>query len=81
MLGGMAPAAASPANQFMAGRQHSGDENGNTRYYCCNLNQNGLQIPRSGSWAWSAGQQESNSRQHSGDENGTTWNYCCNPQW
>lgn len=83
-----------PANQFMAGRQHSGDENGSTRYYCCNLSQNGVQVPRSGSCAWSAGQQESSShfqcipdgkvmtgRQHSGDENGTTWNYCCKPQW
>jgi Matrixin len=84
-----------PANQYMAGRQHSGDENGSTRYYCCNLNQGGFQIPIvAGSCVWSAGQQESNShfqcipdgkvlvgRQHSGDENGTTWNYCCNPQW
>jgi predicted RNA-binding Zn-ribbon protein involved in translation (DUF1610 family) len=83
-----------PANQYMVGRQHTGDENGNTRYYCCNLTQNGFQVPRSGSCVWSAGQQESNShfqcipdgkvlvgRQHSGDENGTTWNYCCKPQW
>ena len=83
-----------PTNKFLVGRQHSGDENGSTRYYCCNLSQSGVQIPRSGSCLWSSGQKEAGSnlqclpdgkvmvgRQHSGDENGTTWNYCCNPLW
>lgn len=83
-----------PTNRFMVGRQHSGDENGSTRYYCCNLSQSGVQVPRSGICGWSSGQKESSSnlqclpdgrvmvgRQHSGDENGTTWNYCCKPQW
>lgn len=26
-----------PGNQVMVGRRHSGDENGSTRYFCCNL--------------------------------------------
>lgn len=81
-----------PSNQYMAGRQHSGDENGNTRYYCCNLTRGGLTIPvDGGTCAWSSSVKESSSafecpsvmtgRRHSGDENGSTWYQCCNPSW
>jgi len=81
-----------PSNQYMVGRQHSGDENGNSRYYCCNLTQGGLQIPVAGATCdWSSSVKESSSsfecpsvmvgRRHSGDENGSTWYRCCNPGW
>jgi hypothetical protein len=81
-----------PTNQFMVGRQHSGDENGSTRYYCCNLSQGGLSVPwHSATCAWSSSVKESSSnfecpsvmvgRRHYGDENGQTWYQCCNPSW
>jgi hypothetical protein len=80
-----------PSSKVIAGRQHSGDENGTTYYLCCNA---GIPQAATTNCAWSAGIKESSGtaytclsskvmvgRQHSGDENGTTWYYCCNPQW
>ncbi|MFF0146241.1 hypothetical protein ATK36_1309 [Amycolatopsis sulphurea] len=72
-----------PTNQVLLGRSHSGDENGNTTYYCGLILIDGQQV-RVGAPTWSASQRESNSffaapgdqvlvgRQHSGDENGST---------
>ena len=84
-----------PFNQFVAGRKHSGDENGSTQYQCCSLTRSGVQVPIApGTCGWSPGMKESSSnyqcspagkvmagRQHVGDENGNTYYYCCNPQW
>lgn len=82
-----------PFNQVMTGRQHHGDENGNTRYQCCNLSQNGTQVPIN-NCAWSGAIKESDSlyrclpngkvmvgRQHNGDENGNSFYFCCSAQW
>lgn len=72
-----------PTNQVLLGRSHSGDENGNTTYYCGLILIDGQQV-RVGPPTWSASQRESNSffsapkdhvlvgRQHTGDENGST---------
>ena len=75
----------------MVGRQHSGDENGYTRYNCAYLDIGGITYsPDAGTCTWSSGLKESSSsyvcaydrlmvgRQHGGDENGTTWYRCCN---
>lgn len=80
-----------PAGKVMVGRQHSGDENGYTRYNCAYVDFGGITFhPDSGTCAWSSGLKESShnyvaayqrllvGRQHSGDENGTTWYYSCN---
>ncbi|MGV9383407.1 hypothetical protein ACWDRB_46860 [Nonomuraea sp. NPDC003707] len=72
-----------PTNQVLLGREHFGDENGNTTYYCGLILIDGQQV-RVGTPSWSDSQRESNSffaaptnealvgRQHSGDENGPT---------
>ncbi|WP_217370373.1 hypothetical protein [Nonomuraea antri] len=72
-----------PTNQVLLGRSHSGDENGNTTYYCGLILIDGQQV-RVGAPSWSSSQRESNSffaapgdhvlvgRSHSGDENGST---------
>ncbi|MFC7330285.1 hypothetical protein [Marinactinospora rubrisoli] len=74
---------AAPANQVLVGRQHSGDENGQTRYATASMSAGGRPVELT-SYRWSPGQRESNSyskagayevmvgRQHSGDENGET---------
>ncbi|MGI8312867.1 hypothetical protein [Saccharopolyspora hattusasensis] len=73
---------ASPG-EVLVGRQHSGDENGQTRYATASMSAWGQPVELT-SYRWSAGQKESNSyskageyevmvgRQHSGDENGQT---------
>ncbi|QTZ93489.1 hypothetical protein [Streptomyces auratus] len=72
-----------PTNQVLLGRAHSGDENGNTTYYCGIILIDGRLVHVSAP-TWSASQRESNSffsapanhplvgRQHTGDENGQT---------
>lgn len=74
---------ACPTNQVLLGRAHSGDENGNTTYYCGLILIDG-QLVKVSAPSWSDAQRESNSffaappnealtgRQHSGDENGPT---------
>ncbi|WP_143519191.1 hypothetical protein [Pseudomonas sp. QTF5] len=76
-----------PTNMVMVGREHDGDENGNTRYKCAFLNgpMGQLQVAPG---AWSAGQAESDhslecagnqvlvGRKHDGDENGHTYHKC-----
>lgn len=74
--------AAAP-NHALVGRQHTGDENGNTRYATSSLTVNGKTVHLV-SYRWSPPQKESSSyskagdleimtgRQHSGDENGPT---------
>lgn len=70
-----------PAYQVLIGRSHSGDENGNTTYYCGFILIYGELVHVSPP-TWSSSQRESNSffaaapnkalvgRVHSGDENG-----------
>ncbi|MFF2780566.1 hypothetical protein ACFVU3_37395 [Streptomyces sp. NPDC058052] len=72
-----------PANQVLVGRQHTGDENGTTRYATASLSAGGQAVELK-DFRWTPGQRESNSyskagerelmvgRQHSGDENGQT---------
>ncbi|MFI5868220.1 hypothetical protein [Streptomyces sp. NPDC051546] len=78
---------AAPANQVLIGRQHQGDENGNTRYLTGQLwvevdgAKHQVTVINAN---WADGQRESNSsylvpanqvltgRRHIGDENGTT---------
>ncbi|MFD0887859.1 hypothetical protein ACFQ08_25240 [Streptosporangium algeriense] len=72
-----------PPNEVLVGRQHSGDENGQTRYATARLTAGGRTVELT-SYRWSPSQTESNShskagdyevmtgRQHSGDENGQT---------
>jgi hypothetical protein len=49
-----------PSNKVMAGRFHSEDENGNTQYYCCNLDDAGLLLTvNAPTCAWSFGIKES----------------------
>ncbi|WP_256725714.1 hypothetical protein [Streptomyces sp. IMTB 2501] len=74
---------AAPPNEVLVGRQHSGDENGPTRYAAASLSAWGRPVELT-SYRWSPDQRESNSyskageyevlvgRQHSGDENGPT---------
>ena len=78
-----------PPGKIMTGRQHNGDENGETRYQCAEVHHNGLKINYRSSH-WSASIKESNSnyncpsntamvgRYHDGDENGQT-GYKCSP--
>lgn len=81
-----------PANQVFAGRDHKGDENGDTRYRCCAVVAAGTANYFSFAQAeWSAPFKESNSNftcpegkvmagcSHTGDENGTTQYYCGYP--
>ncbi|MFF2192989.1 hypothetical protein [Streptomyces sp. NPDC058157] len=72
-----------PEYQVMLGRSHSGDENGNTTYYCGFILVNNEIVNVEGS-TWTGSQRESDSlftapsdqamvgRVHSGDENGQT---------
>lgn len=72
-----------PSNQVLLGRAHSGDENGNTTYYCGLILIDGQMVQVSAP-NWSSSQKESDSffaapgdmalvgRQHTGDENGST---------
>ncbi|WHM40849.1 hypothetical protein [Streptomyces sp. BPTC-684] len=72
-----------PTNQVLLGREHHGDENGSTTYYCGLIIIDG-QLVQVGAPNWSGSQRESNSfftapggealvgRVHSGDENGYT---------
>ncbi|MEU6718644.1 hypothetical protein ABZ897_44880 [Nonomuraea sp. NPDC046802] len=74
---------AAPPNEVLVGRQHSGDENGPTRYATASMSVWGRTVELT-SYRWSPSQRESNShskagdyevmtgRQHSGDENGQT---------
>lgn len=79
-----------PSGQAMVGRWHNKDENGPTKYYCCNLNNPAGQVlPDDTTCNWSASQKQSKSnfqcadgrvmrgRAHQGDENGGTEIYCC----
>lgn len=75
------------ANRVLVGREHSGDENGRTRYRCGVLRVGNAQLAL-GSPEWTGDIKESNSsygcpadqvmvgRKHRGDENGQT-NYAC----
>ncbi|SEC27772.1 hypothetical protein SAMN05428945_2482 [Streptomyces sp. 2224.1] len=75
---------APPPNKALSGRQHSGDENGQTRYATASLTWQGRNVHLT-SYRWTAGQRESSShskagpeevmvgRQHNGDENGQTY--------
>lgn len=78
------------SGQALTGRVHSGDENGSTKYYCCNLNNPAGQVlPDDTTCYWSDSQKQSKSdlqckagevmrgRSHQGDENGSTSIYCC----
>ncbi|MEU4226252.1 hypothetical protein AB0F17_18290 [Nonomuraea sp. NPDC026600] len=72
-----------PPNEALIGRQHSGDENGSTRYATASLSAWGRTVELT-SYRWTEAQRESNShskgggyevmvgRQHAGDENGQT---------
>ncbi|GLK11211.1 hypothetical protein GCM10017600_46170 [Streptosporangium carneum] len=72
-----------PVNQVLTGRAHSGDENGNTTYYCSSISINDQPVTV-GISSWSPPQKESTSRfaapigevltgrRHQGDENGPT---------
>ncbi|MEU7835961.1 hypothetical protein [Nonomuraea sp. NPDC049129] len=74
---------AAPQNEVLVGRQHSGDENGPTRYATASLSAWGRTVELT-SYRWTPGQREGSShskagdyevmvgRQHSGDENGQT---------
>jgi hypothetical protein len=80
-----------PSSKVVAGRWHGGDENGNSQYYCCNLDRGGALLTVDGTTcAWSTDVKESSGitytctsskqmvgRKHSGDENGNTQYYCC----
>jgi hypothetical protein len=80
-----------PDNKVMIGRQHYRDENGDTRYQCCNLVY-GQEAPvylEASTCGWSPSQRQSSTdytcpqnevmtaRDHQGDENGPTSYYCC----
>lgn len=72
-----------PADQVLVGRQHTGDENGSTRYATATLSAWGRTVELA-SYRWTPAQRESGSyakagdyevmvgRQHSGDETGQT---------
>ncbi|PKV90068.1 hypothetical protein [Streptomyces sp. TLI_146] len=74
---------AAPGDQVLVGRQHTGDENGQTRYATASMSVGGRPVELT-SYRWTPGQRESSSyskagpqevmvgRQHSGDENGQT---------
>lgn len=81
-----------PSGKVMVGRVHSGDENGNTQYNCCNVRPvGGITNVTPTNCAWSGAIKESRGtnyfcpanqvmvgRAHYGDENGSTYYYCCN---
>ncbi|RJQ88275.1 hypothetical protein [Amycolatopsis panacis] len=74
---------AAPGDHVLVGRQHSGDENGSTRYATATMSAWGRTVELT-SYRWSPSQKESSSyskagdyevmvgRQHTGDENGQT---------
>ncbi len=74
-----------PNSEVMIGRQHHGDENGDTKYLCSVLQSSSIYVQ---SPEWSSGLKESNSqyvcptgqvmtgRSHDGDENGSTKYRC-----
>ena len=76
-----------PANRVIVGRQHKGDENGQTRYATAKILFNGKpailvnRIPSNtvkeskGIWVTAGSKQFMTGRHHSGDENGIT-TYC-----
>ena len=79
-----------PSWQAMVGREHSGDENGTTKYYCCNLdNPAGQMWTDDTTCEWVGPEKQSDSdlecpdgkvmtgRSHQGDEIGDTQIYCC----
>jgi len=78
-----------PVNTVMTGRQHQGDENGNTKYLCSPLSYQGAAVPvnpNAGSWSTEITESTSqfvcadgqilNGRYHKGDENGKTKYHC-----
>lgn len=78
------------SGQAMVGRWHNKDENGPTKYNCCNLiNDAGQVLPDDTTCYWSNSSRQSKSdlqckageimrgRSHQGDENGPTEIYCC----
>lgn len=78
-----------PVNTVMTGRQHQGDENGNTKYLCSPLTYQGRGVsvnPNGGSWSEAIVESTSqfvcpdnqilNGRYHKGDENGQTKYHC-----
>lgn len=79
-----------PGWKAMTGRVHWGDENGDTKYECCDLaNPVGSMWPDDTTCSWSPPQKQPSSnlecnggtvmrgRSHQGDENGDTQIYCC----
>lgn len=78
-----------PTNTVMTGRQHQGDENGDTKYLCAPLTYQGRSVsvnPNGGSWSEAIVESTSqfvcpdgqilNGRYHKGDENGLTKYHC-----
>jgi len=78
-----------PSNTIMTGRQHQGDENGDTKYQCASLSYQGRSIavnPNAGSWSQAIIESTSqfvcpngqilNGRWHDDDENGPTKYHC-----
>jgi hypothetical protein len=78
-----------PTNTIMTGRQHHGDENGNTKYRCSPLSYQGRSIavnPNAGFWSQAIIESTSqfvcpsgqilNGRWHDDDENGPTKYHC-----
>lgn len=63
-----------PASQVMVGRQHQGDENGNTRYQCATASYDGMPVAL-GQTQWSDWLQES------GKNTGGQSQYVCPPSW
>ncbi|MEG3135592.1 hypothetical protein SC206_18705 [Rouxiella sp. T17] len=78
-----------PANQVIVSREHTGDENGRTRYKCATVSQDGKAFTTKDA-QWSESIKESagtyyqcpesspvmTGRKHSGDENGNTLYQC-----
>ena len=74
-----------PSGEVMIGREHQGDENGNTRYLCSSFTSSVIDVD---SPVWSVSVKESSSsyvcpsdkvmtgRSHDGDENGSTKYRC-----
>lgn len=81
-----------PVNKIMVGHQHSGDENGKTRYQCATASINGTRLAINTN-GWSNNYKESSheyvcasdqvmiGRVHSGDENGATKYRCATIAW
>ncbi|MCP5118825.1 MAG: hypothetical protein GY953_49060 [bacterium] len=77
-----------PADQVLTGRKHNGDENGNTKYYCCDaVLTSGAATREEGEWSDKIKESDGvkyecpantvmAGRKHNGDENGNTKYYC-----